>query len=124
MTFTRPQHGNPESRNNVLPFRIAMRPGHILSKPALIQINDGVAGLLIGLYFLLEVDTCLLVRLWMLQRFIADTKTLQSIVDSGLGHAQAFAWFPLIVIRVPFNIFFQPIHIDFCRRLISGHSWL
>ena len=70
MTFTRPPSMailSPVTTCSL--FRIAMRPGHILSKPALIQINDGVAGLLIGLYFLLEVDTCLLVRLWMLQRF-------------------------------------------------------
>lgn len=51
-------------------FRLAVPSGYILSQVPFIQMNRGVTRLLIGVYLLLEVETRLLVSLWILQRFL------------------------------------------------------
>ncbi len=48
---------------------IAMRAGHIVSKTALIKINNHASLLFIGLDFLLEDEPCVVVRFGVTQRF-------------------------------------------------------
>ena len=102
MAFTCSQQANPESPHNLFLFPIALPPGHILSQAAFIQSNHELAGLLIGLYLLLEVIPACWLAFGCCNVFysLPQNVTEQSIMYGRSCHTKAFSWLPLIIIRV------------------------